>query len=471
MTGREAPTNCDRFRILLVDDERMARVALLRQLLQGGYVASAVDSAQGALQELESGAWDVVVSDIRMPGMDGLELLRVVRTQFPGVDVILITAYGSVEAAVSAMQEGAADYLTKPFRFQELAVRLQKLRELRAARNELSSLRALLNGATITGGLVGRSPLMSRVYERIQTFAGSAVPALITGETGTGKELVSRALHMQGDRAKGPFIGLSCGSIPRDVAESELFGHEKGSFTNAIQRRQGAFERAHKGTLLLDDVDDLPLEIQVKLLRVLQEQVLTRVGGTEEVPVDVRIVATTKQDLEGLVAQRLFRDDLFYRLRGLEIHLPPLRERGDDVILLAQHFLDLLAAREKVAPKHLASDASELLLRHSWPGNVRELRRAIESAFVLCPGAEVTTPFLPEYLRQLDLPEAASMALFTSHLDRVQSLDFSKQVERFERTLIQWAMTNSGGNKSKAAAALNLARTTLLSKLDRSRQI
>jgi DNA-binding NtrC family response regulator len=403
--------------------------------------------------------------------MDGLELLRIIKKKHPDVDVILITAYGSVETAVTAMQEGASDYLTKPFRFPELAFRLQKLQDVRAAHHEIDTLRAILHNAPPPyGELVGHSAIMNGVYERIQTFADNVAPVLVTGETGTGKELVARALHLRGGRSHKPFIALSCGSIPKELAESELFGHEKGAFTNAVRRRNGSFERAHGGTLLLDDVDDLPLEIQVKLLRVLQEGTLVRVGGSEEIAVDVRIVATTKQNLDGLVAQRRFRDDVFYRLRGLEIHIPPLRERGDDVLLLTHHFLQLLATRDNSEPKTLSIDAADILRRYDWPGNVRELRRAIESAVVVCAGPEINREHLPEYLGKADPQVRALASVFTLHLDRCDSLAFGEQVERFEDTLIQWALTKTGGSQSQAAELLNLPRTTLQSKLARLRK-
>jgi DNA-binding NtrC family response regulator len=457
----------ERLRVMVVDDDRLNRVTMLQQMLQDGYVVTTVENAFQALEQLETGGWDAVVTDMRMPTMDGLELLRSIKARFPDVDVILITAYGSVETAVTAMQEGAADYLTKPFRFPELVFRLHKLEEARAARQEISTLHAFLDNAPSYYGLVGHSSLMKNVYERIRNFAANVAPVLVEGETGTGKELVARALHLQGGRAKEPFVALSCGSIPRELAESELFGHEKGAFTNAIQRRKGNFERAHRGTLLLDDVDDLPLEMQVKLLRVLQEGTIVRVGGGEEIAVDVRVVATTKQSLDKLVAEGRFRDDLFYRLRGLEIHLPPLRERGDDVLLVARHFLDLLAIRDRSEPKRLSADASEILCRHNWPGNVRELRRALESACVVCHGAEISAQDVPEYLRQVDLGGRASASLFTLHLDRSQSLHFNEQVERFEDALIQWALTKAGGQQLHAAELLNLPRTTFQSKIGR----
>lgn len=311
-----------RLRVLVVDDERLSRISMVCQLKDAFYEAEACESASVALSALARANWDVVVTDLRMPGMSGLELLAEIRRQYPAVDVIVITAYGSVETAVDAMRAGAADFLTKPFGFSELDFRLKKIAELRAARSEVSSLRALIDHSCKCG-LVGGSPAIVRVCERIRAFAGHDAPVLVTGETGTGKEMVARALHNESQRANKPFIAVGCGTIPRELAESELFGHEKGSFTGASQRRKGSFERADGGTLLLDDIDDLPLDLQVKLLRVLQEGTLTRVGGSEEIKVDVRVVATSKVDLEKAASAGKFRDDVFYRLRGLEIRLPP----------------------------------------------------------------------------------------------------------------------------------------------------
>ena len=451
-------------RVLVVDDERISRITTMQQLLDEHYISDIANNSYQALEKLEMGQWDVVVTDMRMPSMDGLELLRTIKKRFAEIDVILITAFGTVETAVAAMQEGAADYITKPFSIHELIFRLKKLQELRAAHKEVNRLRGVLNDAPNFFGLVGQAPPMKIVFEHIQAFADNTVPVLITGETGTGKELVTRALHSLGSRHKAPFIPLSCGSIPKELAESDLFGHEKGAFTNAIQRRLGNFERANGGTLLLDDVDDLPLEIQVKLLRVLQEGKVVRVGGTVEKAVDVRVVATTKLNLAQAVAAGRFRDDLFYRLRGLEIHLPPLRERGDDVLLLAQHFLHLLASRDQVEPKRLSMEAVRILRRYHWPGNVRELRRAMESANVICRESEIRLEHLPEFLRDTDGKEEPASDIFSLHLDRCDGVSFNDEVRRFEETLVQWALTKSGGQQSRAAALLSLPRTTFQSK-------
>lgn len=448
------------FRILVVDDDKLSRVTTTKQLVAAGFDASSVDSAFAGLQELASNRFDVVLSDLRMPGMDGLEFLGRIGEEHPGVDVILMTAFGSVETAVEAIRMGATDFLTKPFQFQELELRLKRITELKATKAELERLRELVGDSERSFGLVGSSQAMGLVRERISNFAEHTVPVLITGETGTGKEVVSRALHHNSARRSKPFVAVGCGNIPRDLAESELFGHEKGSFTGAGQRRIGSFEHANGGTLLLDDVDDLPLELQVKLLRVLQEGTIVRVGSTEEIVVDIRIIATTKVDLEEAVDQGRFRPDLFYRLRGLEIHLPPLRERNEDVLVLADHFLQRFCPAGEES-KRLTPEAGQMLMAYPWPGNVRELRRAIESAIVLAGIGDIEAQALPDFLQR----RRDGSGRFQLDLGDCTEVSLPDLVEEFERELIQWALSRSGGRQGKAAEMLSIPRTTLQSKL------
>jgi DNA-binding NtrC family response regulator len=449
------------FGVLVVDDDRLGRVSTVRLLTSAGYRAEPADSGAAALKLLGDGQWDVVLTDLRMPGMDGLELLKEIRTQHPRVEVILMTAFGSVESAVEAMQLGATDYLLKPFSFPELDLRLKRVRSQLETRGELETLRGILGESIDADGFVGRSPEIVRMREHIKRFADSIAPVLITGETGTGKEVVARALHRQGRWSDGEFVAIGCGTIPHELAESELFGHERGAFTGAAKQRVGSFERANGGTLLLDDVDDLSLDLQVKLLRVLQEGTLTRVGGNREIEVDVRVVATTKVDLEKAAREGRFRPDLFYRLRGLEIRLPALRERGDDILLLANHFLRVAAIASDTPAKHLSGEATQILRRHPWPGNVRELRQAMESVMVLCPGTEVLAEHLPEFLQTTE----PSQCDFSINLDTCDTVSFKDLTHRFERQLLDWALARADGRQTEAARLLQLPRTTFQSKL------
>ena len=452
-------------RVLVADDERLARHTTHRQLVDAGYVCEAVENAFQAMERIEAESWDVVITDLRMPNMTGLELLHEIRRREPTIDVVLVTAFGTVETAVDAMRQGAADFILKPFPFEELRLRLARLEELRNNRAELQRLRAVVSDHHQGPGILGRSAPMRQVYERIAMFAEHAAPVLVVGETGTGKEMVARALHESGPRASRRFVPVSCGTIPSNLAESELFGHERGSFTGATERHLGAFERANGGTLVLDDIDDLPGDIQVKFLRVLQDGRFPRVGGNTEIQVDVRVVATSKVPLEQAVSAGKFRADLFYRLRGLEIYLPKLRDRGEDFLILAQHFL--ATADGGNCQKTLSVEAVDRLRRWRWPGNVRELRRAMETAAVLCRGDEVRVEHLPDYLQRET--EQAADGLFTLHLSGVSSLRFSDCVREFEDALIEWAMRLAGGQQLRAAELLNLPRTTLQSKLGRER--
>jgi len=446
-------------RVLLVDDDELTRVTHVRGLKRSGFEVRAVESAESALQHLSEDPFDVVLTDLRMPGMDGLALLRTVREQYPEVDVILMTAHASVETAVAALKEGASDYLAKPFRMQQLEHRLSKLAELRGYRNEVDGLKALLESDAGIPGIVGHAQAMRLVADRVRSFAGHTAPALITGETGTGKEMVARALHQLGPRARRPLVPVACAAIPTDLAESELFGHEKGAFTGATGQRFGAFERADGGTLLLDDVDDLPLALQAKLLRALEQQRFVRVGASRETSVNVRVIATTKVELSTAVQQGLFREDLFYRLRGLEIHLPPLRERGDDILLLTRYFLRKLCPGAEVS---LSPDVIQLLQRYRWPGNVRELHHAIESAVTVANGAGLSADAFPDFLRAESSNESRWVSL---HLDGHDSVPFADVVHQVEQRIIAWAMERADGQQKRAAEILGLPRTTLQSKL------
>ncbi len=459
----------DSFRVLVLDDERLSRVTTAQQLRKLGYQADAVDNPFAALNRLDEERWDAVLTDLRMPGMTGIEFLLKAHEKHSDLHVIVMTAYGTVETAVEAMKAGAVDYLVKPFKIEELELRLERIQETAKTRRQLLTLQKKIGEDDWHFGLVGRAPGIRQVVERIRIFADHDAPILITGETGTGKEVVSRGLHEASSRRDAAFVPIACGTIPGELAESELFGHEKGSFTGAASRRLGSFERADGGTLLLDDIDDLPLAIQVKLLRILQEGTLTRVGGTEEIHVDVRVIATSKVDLAKAVEKGEFRDDLFYRLRGLEIHLPPLRDRGDDVLLLANHFLRMTALREDKEAEipAMSTSLAHALRTYHWPGNARELRRAMESAFILSRGDEIKPEHLPLFLSTSQKEDGHE--LFSLHLDDLEEVPFHALMDRFEELVLQWALTKAQGQQKRAAELLGIPRTTFQSRMTRIR--
>jgi len=383
----------NRLRVMVVDDEKLSRIAMTRQLQEAGYESESFDNAYPALERLKSESWDVVLTDLRMPTMDGIRFLKAIKETSPDTEVLIMTAYGTVDTAVEAMRMGAMDYLTKPFQFPELEIRLQRLEKIIDDRNQLRSFRELSRNAGSFRNIVGASPVMKSLYEKIRVFGTNPAPVLITGETGTGKELVARALHEESGRKA--FEAVPCAAIPRELAESELFGHEKGAFTSAVERRRGRFEMAHRGTLFLDDVDDLPLEVQPKLLRTLQERRFQRVGGEQVIEVDARVIAASKKELFALTSEGRFREDLFYRLKVLTLNLPPLRERKEDLPLLAQYFLQGLAKRNGAPPKALSPESTVRLMGHDWPGNIRELQGVIEYAHAEARGDLIESRHLP----------------------------------------------------------------------------
>jgi two-component system nitrogen regulation response regulator GlnG len=463
-------------RVLVADDEMSIRFVLRETLESAGHEVVEAASGEAALQALSARPFDVAFFDIRMPGPSGLELLDQVRNLGSDVAVVIITAQSTLENAVEAMKRGALDYLVKPFGMDAVQALVAKVLRTRALERELRSLRREVGRRSVPGDrLVGRSAALLEVFKTIGRVAPSDVAVLVTGESGTGKELVARAIHQASARAEGPFVAVNAAAIPRELLESELFGHERGAFTGAVESRPGRFREARGGTLFLDEIGDMPLELQAKLLRVLQSGEVTSVGGRRPEHVDVRIVAATHRDLDAAVREGRFREDLLYRLRVVPIHTPPLRERPDDIGALAQHFVARYAEELGTGPRLLAPAALERLLAHPWPGNVRELENAVKRALVLSAG-EVLAPEAFEFLAGTGAPAARAAPveadLETLVLREVDAAlgagtrDLHEALlRRIERPLLERVLEHTSGNQLRAAALLGINRNTLRKKL------
>jgi DNA-binding NtrC family response regulator len=443
--------------ILVVDDDTDIRQYLSDLLRQAGHrVSLAADGAQAGAQ-VSAHVFDLVLSDVRLPRGDGRALLRRVRHESPSTDVILITAFGEVSDAVAALKDGAHDYLTKPVRSEELLVRIERIaaerdvrRELQEARDELSRTQAEMDDP-----IIGRSPSIERLLERVGTIAASEAPVLIHGESGSGKELVARTLHRRSARQAGPFVAVNCAAFPESLLEAELFGHERGAFTGAVRRRDGRFKAADGGTLLLDEIAEIPLPAQAKLLRVLQEGSVEPLGTNESVSVDVRVISATHRDLKERIAQGLFREDLYYRLNVLDLTIPPLRERRADLPLLVEHFLRRATPAGKEASK-ISPRAWAALYEHAYPGNVRELAHAIQHAVVLARGGEIDMQHLPRDISGV-VPAREQRA------GELQPLSLA--LREFEKIYLGRALVAAGGKKTAAARLLGISRKTLWEKL------
>jgi len=443
-----------RGRILVVDDEPLKRITLQIELVEHGYEVFEAADAQAARRIFDSQPVDVVVTDVRMPGLNGLDLLAQVKQARPEVDVILMTAYATVDTAVQAIKRGAYDYITKPFTTQSL---IEKLDRLFAVRAPLSA----DAGVETFGRLIARSASMKRLFAQLRAVADSDRTILLCGESGTGKELLAEAIHGHSRRAGKPLVRFSCAALQPTVLESELFGHEKGSFTGAIRQKQGRFELADGGTILLDEVDDIPTEIQVKLLRVVEQREFERVGGEAPIRVDVRLICATKRDLLTLVAQGRFREDLYYRLNVISVEIPPLRDRPDDVPLLAQHFSEKHGALAGDRPITFSAHAIDELLRHAWPGNVRELEHVVERSLAFCNGREIRPEhFLPLSRESADAGEAPALELTDAG-----EQGLTETVADIEKRLILMALRKCNGNQARAAQRLGIPRTTLRDKM------
>jgi DNA-binding NtrC family response regulator len=446
-------------RVLIVDDDRALCELLAADLEEAGYEPVWQTEAKDGLGLVLSEEFDAVVTDLRMADMNGIDFCRRVAANRPDVPVIVLTAFGSMETAVAAIRAGAYDFITKPIESDALLVALERATQHRALRNEVRRLREVLADAERFDEMIGSSPAMRKLYTILEKVAGSDASVLIVGETGTGKELVARGLHNRSGRSKGPFVAINCAAMPAQLLESEIFGHTKGAFTDARTSHPGVFVQADGGTLFLDEIGELPLELQPKLLRALEERRVRPIGSTAEVSVDARLMAASNRDLEVAVEAGQFREDLLFRINVIQIDVPPLRARGNDVLLLAQRFLDEFARRSGRSITGLTSGAADRLLAYAWPGNVRELRNCIERAVTLTEHDRIVVSDLPGKVR--DRQEAASIVPDTTDPDRMPCM------AEIERRYIEHVLATVGGNKSRAAQILGFDRKRLYRKLDR----
>ncbi|MCA1664630.1 MAG: sigma-54 dependent transcriptional regulator [Myxococcales bacterium] len=432
-------------------------------LKREGYEATAVASGEQALAELEQRRYDVVLSDIRMPKLGGLELVDEIKKRNLPTTVILMSAFGNIDVAIEAMKRGAYDYVSKPFRPDEVVLVLKKAEERERLHRENAALKQQLARASNAddsrglSSMIARGPKMQEIFRTIRKIAEYKTTVLITGESGTGKELVARAVHEQSPRASGPFVAVNCGAIPESLLESELFGHKKGSFTDAIRDKKGLFEEASGGTLFLDEIGEMPLGPQVKLLRVLQEHMVRPIGAVDDLKVDVRVVAATVRDLPTEVRESRFREDLFYRLNVITVALPPLRDRREDIALLADHFIARTNAKLGTQIDGASADAMKLLLDYRWPGNVRELENTIERAMVLCDGKRIEVDGLPERIRESR--DRIRLSLQSGELS------IKKTTRIIEEELIRKALGETRGNRTNAAKILEISHRALLYKI------
>ena len=444
-------------RLLIAEDEPLLRVSMADALSKEGWTVDVAEDGLKGASLFEQHLHEVVISDLVMPRLGGMELLRRVKGLQADTTVVMITAHGSVDRAVEAMREGAADFIAKPFSMAQLLVRLDNVCSVRLLREQNVRLQELLEGRYSFSNITGKSKKMQEMFELIREVADSDASVVIHGESGTGKELVASAIHYNSRRRAKPYIRVSCASLPESLIESELFGYEKGAFTGANQRRIGRFEAASGGTLLLDEIGDLPLSFQVKLLRVLQEQQIERLGSNRPVDIDTRIVSASLRPLEEEIAEGTFREDLFFRVNTVAIHLPPLRERREDIPLLAQAFLREFSRERGKAIEDFSDEALEILDAHSWPGNVRELRNVVERAVLFCRGSHIAAEQLPAGLRASGgRPPAPALR---------EAVPLHQAVERAEIEAIRAALAATRGRRNEAAELLGISRKTLWEKM------
>ena len=444
-------------RIMVVEDDPGLRFTMTDALEEAGFAVVGVGDGAEAIRLLAAEIYDVVLTDLRLPGKDGLEILRTAKACNPAPSVITMTGHGSIESAVAAMKLGASDYITKPFSIEEFLVMLKKVLRVRSLEEENRDLKRRIVSQSSLEELVGKSKGMQTVFELISLVSETDATVLVLGESGTGKELVARALHRRGKRSGGPFVALNCSAIPETLLEAELFGYEKGAFTGADRRRAGRIEQAHGGTLFLDEIAEMPLSAQAKLLRVLQERSFARIGGSESVNVDIRVVsATNKEDLKAMVAEGGFREDLFYRLNVFAIRLPPLRERREDIPLLVEHFIDKLGGARR-----LSESAMTLLMDYRFPGNIRELWNIVERASILCREGTIEPKHLPHEL------SGAAEGIRDESSAAGEIIPLKDAVRQFEAEHIERALKAAGGSRSRASELLGIGRKALWERMKR----
>lgn len=445
-------------KILVIDDEPLMRISITDALIAEGYDVKGLESGRAGMDFIGKADYDVIITDLKLPEVDGMEILKTALKCSPKSKVIMITAYGSVDTAVEAMKQGAYDYITKPFSMDELLIIVRRLMEFRKLEYENLQLKSKIDEKYAYGGIVANSSKMQDVLEKVKVVAETASTVLITGESGTGKELIANALHYNSSRKDNPFIKVSCAALPETLLEAELFGYEKGAFTGALKQKKGRFELAHTGTLFLDEIGEVSPAIQVKLLRALQERQFERLGGTETLSVDVRIICATQRDLKNEVKQGAFREDLYYRLNVVPVHIPPLRERREDILLIANGFVKKFAAKNNKPIDGISAEAEEMLLNYPFPGNVRELEHAIERAVILGNGKKIKPADLPEDIRNF-YKEGLKTAIKISY-----SESLTKAIGEFEKEYILRAIEGTNGNKTLAAERLGISRKTLWEK-------
>ncbi len=454
-------------RILVVDDEESIREFFQIMLKREGYEVFTASNGREGFDYLKKNPVDLIISDIQMPEMSGLELLSKVKELDSEMVVIMITAFGSTEIAVEAMKRGAYDYVQKPFKIDEVKIVIRQALEKRSLKIENQQLKKELGTKYAFDNIIGGAPPMMRIYELVKRVANTKSSVLISGESGTGKELIARAIHYNGPLKDRPFVTINCGAIPENLMESEMFGHKKGSFTGAIADKKGLFEVANTGTIFLDELGELPLTMQVKLLRVIQEGTFKRVGGTEDITVDVRVISATNKNLDQEVKAGRFREDLFYRMNVIQITCPPLRDRKEDILMLSSHFLEKFSKILGMNVKKISNEAMDVLKRYHYPGNVRELENIIERTVALEPGAVILPESLPKHMLEAKEEISGQVDPKAIQIDDTKGIELERLTADFERALLIKALEQTGGVKKRAAKLLNISFRSMRYRVDK----